>query len=244
MPIVQALLGGAKSVSSTQLMLALDANNSSSYSGSGTTWYDLSGNGYNATLHNSPTFVSSGPKHFAFDRLSTQYASAPNIGNLSRWTIESWFRIDGSLTNTSATCVLTTVYYDAPAFYGQINYTISNYGETEGNTFLRTGFFNGSWNQTSGFTPSIGTWYHVIGTYDGQTLKHYVNSSLSNTFSTSGGSSANGSPIRIARRWDGAADEPLHFFPGSIGLIKIYRNAMTAGEVNQAFQTTRNIYGV
>ena len=38
------------------LMLALDATNSRSYPGVGNTWYDVSGNNYNFTLNNSPSF--------------------------------------------------------------------------------------------------------------------------------------------------------------------------------------------
>lgn len=38
------------------LMLALDATNSRSYPGTGNTWYDVSGNNYNFTLNNSPSF--------------------------------------------------------------------------------------------------------------------------------------------------------------------------------------------
>ena len=38
------------------LVLCLDASDKNSYSGSGPTWYDLSGNNYNATIYNSPNF--------------------------------------------------------------------------------------------------------------------------------------------------------------------------------------------
>lgn len=38
------------------LVLALDAANNKSYSGSGTTWTDLSGNQFNSTLTNGPTY--------------------------------------------------------------------------------------------------------------------------------------------------------------------------------------------
>ena len=38
---------------SSSLLLSLDANNTNSYSGSGTTLSDLSGNGYTHTLTNS-----------------------------------------------------------------------------------------------------------------------------------------------------------------------------------------------
>ena len=42
----------------SNLILHLDAGNTSSYPGTGTTWTDLSGNGYNGTLTNGPTYDS------------------------------------------------------------------------------------------------------------------------------------------------------------------------------------------
>ena len=40
------------------LVLALDAGNTKSYPGSGTDWYDRSGNGNDGTLTNGPTYSS------------------------------------------------------------------------------------------------------------------------------------------------------------------------------------------
>ena len=39
------------------LVLNLDAAKRDSYPGSGTTWYDISGNGNNGTLTNGPTYT-------------------------------------------------------------------------------------------------------------------------------------------------------------------------------------------
>ena len=47
------------------LVLQLDASNSSSYNGSGTTWSDLTGNGYNGSILNG-TFFDSQDKKFFF----------------------------------------------------------------------------------------------------------------------------------------------------------------------------------
>lgn len=53
-----------------KLMLALDAGNPNSYPGSGTTWYDLSGNNYHFTLVNSPTFGNhKNTPGFTFDKV-------------------------------------------------------------------------------------------------------------------------------------------------------------------------------
>jgi len=53
------------------LQLRLDASNASSYPGTGTTWFDLSGNGYNFTI-NAGAFVSSGQaSHMNFETATT-----------------------------------------------------------------------------------------------------------------------------------------------------------------------------
>ena len=49
------------------LVLALDAGDKNSYPGSGTTWYDYSGNGNNGTLINGPTFSSANGGNIIFD---------------------------------------------------------------------------------------------------------------------------------------------------------------------------------
>lgn len=50
------------------LILKLDASDAGSYSGSGTTWYDLSGQGAHATLINGTAWVSNGTSsYFNFD---------------------------------------------------------------------------------------------------------------------------------------------------------------------------------
>lgn len=58
----------ATGIITTNLVQHLDAGNSSSYSGSGTTWSDLTSSGVNGTLVNSPSYSSSeGGGSFLFD---------------------------------------------------------------------------------------------------------------------------------------------------------------------------------
>ena len=67
----------------------LDAGNSSSYSGTGTTWSDLSGNGNHATLVNGPTYSSADGGAIVFDG-SNDYAST-NIQLPNRpYTVSIW----------------------------------------------------------------------------------------------------------------------------------------------------------
>ena len=60
----------------TDLALFLDAANTNSYSGSGTTWYDLSGNNANAIAVDMPTHVSNGgASYFQFDGVQNEFNS-------------------------------------------------------------------------------------------------------------------------------------------------------------------------
>ena len=56
------------------LVLYLDAANRKSYSGTGNTWYDVSGKNYHATLFNSPTY-SPGFIKFRSATTNSQYAT-------------------------------------------------------------------------------------------------------------------------------------------------------------------------
>ena len=49
------------------LVLLLDAGNTKSYPGTGTTWTDISRNGNNGTLTNGPTFDSANGGSLVFD---------------------------------------------------------------------------------------------------------------------------------------------------------------------------------
>jgi hypothetical protein len=69
-------------VTTTGLVLNLDPGNVISYAGSGNNWADLSGNGYNGTLTNGPTFSSSNGGNIVFDG-NDDVASFGNILNLS-----------------------------------------------------------------------------------------------------------------------------------------------------------------
>ena len=50
-------LSHSPKVISDGLVLYLDATNTRSYSGTGSSWYDLSVYGYNSTLISSPTLI-------------------------------------------------------------------------------------------------------------------------------------------------------------------------------------------
>lgn len=90
-------------ITTNGLVLCLDALDRNSYPGTGTTWYDVSGNGYNATLTNGPTWNSAG--YFTFDG-SNDYADISlNLSSLNNTVmvigryVSSSGRILGGISN-------------------------------------------------------------------------------------------------------------------------------------------------
>mgnify|MGYP000212112688 CR=1 FL=1 len=72
------------------LVLHLDAGNTSSYPGTGTTWTDLSGNGYNGTFTNGPIFSAANGGCIVFDGVN-DYVAGGNLGSFySQGTISYW----------------------------------------------------------------------------------------------------------------------------------------------------------
>ena len=205
------------------------------YSGSGSTW--TADTGSNATLFNTPTYTSSSPTYFSFSKNSFEYATAPNLGSKSSWTIEAWFRVTSSLTG-QVTMVVGNQYNGS-----NLNFSMGTNNAPSSYNIV-VGFANGTgWHNTSGFAPTLNTWYHVVGTYDGSTVKQYVNGSLDTQLSYTG-TSQSGGEVRIARRWDDTATVAGNFFPGDIGVVRIYGAALSAADVAQNFNAEKTRFGL
>ena len=105
-------------------IIYLDANNSSSYPGSGTAWTNLDSAGaYSATLNGSPTFNTTAPdnKYFEFNKgaLTGQYgqitqAAAINPSLNQPFTIQMWAKINNIGTQGS----LISKVFGSPSYDG------------------------------------------------------------------------------------------------------------------------------
>jgi hypothetical protein len=74
------------------LVLCLDAGNTKSYTGSGTTWTDLSGNGNHHTIISSPTYSSTNLGRFTLDGSTQGFARAATITGVSSTnTVVIWY---------------------------------------------------------------------------------------------------------------------------------------------------------
>ena len=89
---------------SDKLMLHLDAANTKSYIGSGTSWVDISGKGNNGTLTNGPTFSSDNLGSIVFDGSNDHVIlnSSFQVSTSVTYSFEAWIYKTATTTNNAA----------------------------------------------------------------------------------------------------------------------------------------------
>jgi len=214
------------------LVLLLDAGNTKSYPGSGTTWSDLSGNGNNGTLTNGPTYSNGS---IAFDGTDDRGTFTTPITSTSNQTYEIW-------TNAIASA-------NAADGYAYILHNNSVNSST-GNSYLTIGIkptqqyyaaFNGRYTVIdSGVTASNSNIVQIVLTWDGTTQKMYVNGVLKDSEALST-TPQNFSTTTSFGDW---RNTTYRMIQGNIYAIKIYNKALTASEIQQNFNALRGRFGI
>ena len=225
-----AVYGGPNSVVSG-LVLELDAGNTKSYPGSGTTWTDLSGRGNIGTLTNGPTYSSSNGGSIVFDGVNDYVnCGSINFTGGTSITIEVWIKPNSS----------QNAYTDILDY----NHTSGGFVIQQNNTALNQyyfGYWNGSsYSITSTITLNSNSFNHLVFVKSGTSTIGYLNSV--NTIQYTGSSNINcsGYTLHLGRYVTSTGRE----FNGSISNTKIYNRALSADEVLQNFNAMRGRYGV
>lgn len=211
------------------LVLYLDAANKKSYPGSGTTWFDLSGNSNNLTLINSPTHSSSTGR-FSFNASSQQYATMnSNVSiTMSQPTI-----IVGCSVGTGT--VLAKGAFGSYWNYGLVDITSTtfrlrnNSGDTVSSTMESVSgmnVFGGVWNGTV-------MQFYRNGVYRGESTGNY------------GPVSTNSQVLRIGNAYRSSPTPgDTGFYTGDIAYVMVYNRALSAAEVAQNFNALRGRFGI
>jgi hypothetical protein len=222
------------------LILHLNATDGNSYDGAGgSTWYDLTANGYNGTLVNSPTFSTSYVSNFAFN-YSNNYVTTTGMANYAYTngvTMCVWHK-NGGGTGAYRGVVTNGISGDRIGGfefrYGRENY----YGGTNNGTSLYFNITNSA-GTTTGITTyaPLSQWHFYSATYDNTTLKTYVDGGLfTSAAHASGGQLKTESGSTIIGVSPGTAE----YLDGNLSIVMIYNRALTAKEIIQNYQATRS----
>jgi hypothetical protein len=214
------------------LVFCVDAGYVVSYPRSGATWTDLSYSGHSATLINTPSFSLSGGGSLYFSSASQEYATIPEIGTLSNFTIDAWVYFKSLPTSNTYPAIVTNVYPGG----SNVGYALGVLNAPWDGK-ITGGFFNNGWKISSGFTPVVNTWYHFATTYDGTDVKFYKDGALYSQNAVGSSSVSSGAGGYIARRWD----DP-NFIDGEIPSVKIYNRALDVAEVLQNYDALKSRY--
>jgi hypothetical protein len=215
------------------LVLHLDAAINDSYIGTGTIWYDISGNDNNATLTNGPTFSSTNGGIITFDGVD-DYATIPYSSNwdfgTGEFTIEVWVNITS--TSTPYQGIIGTF----PSKWPASNWIVMT---STSNNAIRLYTYDGVYEGGVSNVGITNAWMHVVITRVSNTVSLYVNGVLatSNDFT---GISVNdsSSPLLIGNAGGTYANM-------KISSIRIYKGVgFTSSMVAQNYNCQRNKFGV
>ena len=219
------------------LVLGLDAANTKSYPGSGTTWTDLSGLGNNGTLTNGPTYSSSNGGSIVFAGDNDFINCGSGLALSGSWTISAFVR---SSVPSAAQSIISRSG-DASTSFTQ-NYSL--YIQSD-NKFYCQSSADSYKRASSTTTMTTNTWYYVTGLYNSTSkiISIYINGNLE------GSSTALvGNPPTAGTQYAtlGANDglTAANRLTGNIAQASIYNRALTAAEVRQNFNALRSRFSI
>jgi len=206
-----------------ELIAYYDATNPKSYSGSGNTVYDLSGNGRNGTLTNGVAYSSNNRGYFIFDG-SNDYIDCSSIPSTfwvdNSWSVAFWIKFDGiNIGIDQGICGTSSLLH---LLQRGNNFHLGLYGN----------------DSTSVTVPVANNWYHVVFCYNNLNYQQriFVNGVIDST-ATGGKSTIAGANTTI-----GKVSWAYGSFKGQIASVQFYNRNISAGEVRSLYLSTVQKY--
>ena len=246
-PLVEAAAYTPPDYVSSGLTAYYDPANPSSYSGSGTILTDLSGNGIDGSIVGA-TYTDS--TYFTLDGVNDYIVTGNCYSAISAsdtHTVEMWV-----YANNVDDCLWSDL--------GQTNNPATSGYHFAGSQILQVGPFQqiitGLWNGTAitrdvaGSGSLTGAWKHVVRTYDGTTLKGYVNAvngggGTTMTFDSPADDGETAWYLAF-----GAEDTTTYnsttagWLSGRVGIMRVYNRALSGAEITSNYNNAKSIYGL
>lgn len=211
------------------LSLLLDAGNVKSYPGSGTTWFDLSGNGNDGTLTNGPTFNSEG--FISFDG-TNDYVLVPDDASLQLHndgiTYGCWLRKDSGtgydyyMKKTSEYMLRTPNDSEGGDLEGFVYVDVNGDGSVQAEPRVQTGQ-----------NLADDTWTLALVTWDSDgSYLIYIDGALSASNTKTGAIVTTSNNLHIGGDGAGYPDN-------DIAMAFVYQRALSADEIEDIYEGTR-----
>ena len=224
------MLSNKNTIVTSGLKLHLDAANSVSYPGTGTTWFDLSGNNYNGTMSNI-TYSSTNGGILTFNGTSsfitTTLDSTAKVGGMPV-TVEFWINSDSSTP--------VGIFDSAP-----------------NNTDVLRNYPGGTiewWNSAPAISMglSASTWTHIVAAYSTNAniprrrLDLFRNGATFTGSSNQTGSSTTWAwtGLRLGDINNGTAGR----YAGKLAIFRVYNIRFTATEALQNYNAQKGRFGL
>jgi hypothetical protein len=240
-------ISGGPDIVQDGLALELDAADRNSYPGSGTTWFDLSGNNNTGTLTNGPTFNSGNAGSIVFDGVDDYIlgTSATNLNfGTGNFTLCAWFKTNTSVRRTilsrfdyDNTGTIERGYYIDVLSTGKIRSGFetngSNYRITDSTTSVNTNtYFFVTTTRTNAITVNV----YINGVFE--TSNNFIAGTPSNIDTVT-------APFSIARLASYQVPFPgANNFIGNIPQATIYNRALSSTEILQNYNATKTRFGL
>ena len=234
--VVPAIPFQAPAIVQNGLLLNLDAADPVSYSGSGTTWSDLSGNNNHGTLRangsGSLPIFQNGTFYF---NGSSSYVSMVSsvIPNSGSWSLSVWAKIPSGGFAEMINTRNTTNY---------AGFLLTSRGDGIRVQLNNPGVQQFEPNSSSRIMDN--NWHLITITVDVSInqMKWYVDNNLANTISFSGGTLAGQGNFCIG--WDYAWSGGAEYFRGSIATVSVYNVVLSSNNVTANFNALRSRFGL
>ena len=195
--------------------------------GEGKEAIDVTGNGHDGEFNGKPKWVEGKfgtALEFDGEEDHVAVADDPAFAIEENITLMAWFSPNDVLTRRRLMVKNNSIF------------VIFDFGNVDSIDFLVKP--NNTFAESTTTDWKIGEWYHFAGTFDGKTMKVYVNGKLE-------GDAANGVPIAPSalELWIGGDDfgRPTDFFPGKIDEVRLYEKTLSEADIQKVMETPQDV---
>ena len=222
------------------LVLCLDAADRNSYPGTGSTWYDLSGNGYHGTINGATLSDNAFNFDGTNDYIELTTTSSLNFG-ADNFTMFVW-----ALNNPPSSTHYSVLLTKKTGFAVSGGFIL--YSPPQGDIYPARFYIDNQPQTTSPFYGTSDTndvWKHFCITRNGSSFYIYVNSSLERTATLTGADMDNTThTIKIGVRHNTSTDALEQYYTGTISSVLIYDKYFSADEISQNYNATKGRFGL